>query len=787
MNVAFFVHRFSERGTEVAIYDYARYNEEILNNKSYIICLKQCERTSYLKFLNRFTIMEIDSIISMSTIIHDYKLDFFHVICCGSQEPFFDFENKDLWQKCKTIKHCVFDTTFEEGDFYISISNTLNEKNGTTVPVIPHIVSLETSDLNLRDELCIPKDAFVFGRHGGYKEFNIGFVHDAIISYLYLHNKSQNTYFVFLNTEPFYIHPRIIYLKRNVNTTFKRQFINTCDVMIHARAEGETFGLAIAEFSFCNKPVITCPSGDLEHIQILGNKCIQYNCKEDLENILLNIKPIVKSRENWNAYEYYSPKNIMNLFNDLIFKSREKEKEKEKIIFITAFKDIGRGNWNTLCPRTNEEYFEYFLNLTRNINHFLIVYLDDDIKIELLSKYTFKSNIIFLNLNSVNTFYNKFLSLDEEVMNNPVYKNKIPAHRKGLPEHMYSKYNLINHSKINFIHNAKSLYPNYEFYSWIDFGYVRERETEIRVMVEHLPKKIIYHCLLIPNLHDKISAAEMLKSDIIFITGSSFIVPNELVEQFHKKYENKLIESYDNMVTDDDQSLVLQLYYDNPELFQLKQSDDWFALYRILRQEGHNVLFLITSVVNTLNTCYNNSMDRYKETLNTIKSIKKYLPQATIVVIEASNKVIFNDVIMFYVDDNRVHQNNKSLGESVLLETFLQSSEYKNMNCVDLVFKISGRYTLNNNFCLRKYDFNKFNGRCIKNGQDICYVTCLFSFPYSRTNELCEQLNFVQNNCVHLSDIEHLIFLNTEEHDINEIDVLGITGNIAVNGFKVTY
>ena len=67
------------------------------------------------------------------------------------------------------------------------------------------------------------------------------------------------------------------------------------------------------------------------------------------------------------------------------------------------------------------------------------------------------------------------------------------------------------------------------------------------------------------------------------------------------------------------------------------------------------------------------------------------------------------------------------------------------MNYVDLVFKISGRYTLNNNFCLRKYDFNKFNGRCIKNGQDICYVTCLFSFPYSRTNELCEQLIFVQN------------------------------------------
>ncbi len=28
MNVTFFVRHFSERGTEVAIYDYAKYNEE---------------------------------------------------------------------------------------------------------------------------------------------------------------------------------------------------------------------------------------------------------------------------------------------------------------------------------------------------------------------------------------------------------------------------------------------------------------------------------------------------------------------------------------------------------------------------------------------------------------------------------------------------------------------------------------------------------------------------------------------------------------------------------------
>lgn len=36
----------------------------------------------------------------------------------------------------------------------------------------------------------------------------------------------------------------------------KTTFINTCDAMLWARHDGETFGLAIGEFSSKNKPVI---------------------------------------------------------------------------------------------------------------------------------------------------------------------------------------------------------------------------------------------------------------------------------------------------------------------------------------------------------------------------------------------------------------------------------------------------------------------------------------------------------------------------------------------------
>jgi hypothetical protein len=322
MNIAFFIRHFTERGTEVAIYDYAHYNETILNNKSYIICFNkaaqtriglQPERYSYDKFSQRFQIIEIDSMDDMPDIINRYNLSFFYTQTHGQLGDIYPFDNKALWGNCKTIKHCVFNTQGKEGDFYISISTALNEKNGTNIPVIPYIVCLPDCNEDLRHELNIPKDALVLGRYGGAEEFNIQMTHQAIAEYLAM---DENAYFLFMNTNVFYEHPRIIYLQRNIDVIYKVKFINTCDAMIHARAMGETFGLSIAEFSINNKPIITCPCGDIEHIKILKDKAILYRSKDELINIFQRIR---RFSADWNCYRQYTPENVMKLFKELIF------------------------------------------------------------------------------------------------------------------------------------------------------------------------------------------------------------------------------------------------------------------------------------------------------------------------------------------------------------------------------------------------------------------------------------------------------------------------------------
>lgn len=325
-NIGFFVRHFTERGTEVAIYDYAKNNELILGNKSFIICFDQeyqrkinfpQERDSYNKFKEKFEILEINEIKNISKIIKKYNLSFFHTLTHGGPD-IYQFENKGMWENCKTIKHCVFNTTHKESDYYISISDFLNEKYGTKIPVVPHMVDIPDVTGDLRDELGIPKDAFVIGRSGGFGEFNIGIAHQAIIETV---QKTNNLYFLFMNTNKFFEHKKIIYTKKNTNLIYKSKFINTCDAMIHARAMGETFGLTIAEFSSKNKPIITSKFGDLEHIKILKENAILYSSKEELIEIFDNIIQIKNKKQNWNSYENYTPKNVMKIFEETIFNS----------------------------------------------------------------------------------------------------------------------------------------------------------------------------------------------------------------------------------------------------------------------------------------------------------------------------------------------------------------------------------------------------------------------------------------------------------------------------------
>jgi hypothetical protein len=110
---------------------------------------------------------------------------------------------------------------------------------------------------DLRGRLGIPASAVVFGRYGGKETFDIPHAVSAVLA---VASARPDIYFLFMNTAPLHgaggevcTLPNVIHLAPSVEDEYKSIFIRSCDAMLHARAAGETFGLAIAEFSAHNR------------------------------------------------------------------------------------------------------------------------------------------------------------------------------------------------------------------------------------------------------------------------------------------------------------------------------------------------------------------------------------------------------------------------------------------------------------------------------------------------------------------------------------------------------
>ena len=328
MNIGFLSYKLTLRGAEVALYDYAHFNETLLHNKSIIITenyelvKKRHElyisEKAYEHFQDRFTVLYYETMKDIDDFVERYHIDILYII------KYSHIIDNLITRKCKCVVHTVFDTYQPHGDVYATVSDSVNRLCSTHFPVVPHIVRIHDTTEDLRQELNIPDDALVFGRYGGIDSFDIDFVMDFIH-----HHASPSMYFIFMNTRWFSDNPHVKYVNGTTDLERKRKFINTTDAMIHARTRGETFGLACAEFCFANKPIITySESPETNHIDILGDYGFYYKDQESLKHIIFNFKAFIKERftNNINPYEKYCPENVMNTFQQVFLGQSSKSK-----------------------------------------------------------------------------------------------------------------------------------------------------------------------------------------------------------------------------------------------------------------------------------------------------------------------------------------------------------------------------------------------------------------------------------------------------------------------------
>ena len=329
MRVAFHSFQMGQRGTEICLHKYAKYNRELLGNESIIISSIAHPTHCVDRFKDFDVILypeywvddnQNDAMRKKLELICDRnKIDVLYAIKSGDNDGM-------MPKNVKTATHCVFRMHQPHGTVYAGVCKYMSDKFGGVHPYVHHILEKDSPNVydGMREELGIPKDALVLGRHGGFETFNLDFTYGSISRAL---KSRKDLWFVFLNTHQFIQHERVIYLPWTMDEVYKTKFVNTCDAMMHGRLDGEVFSLSIAEFSFRNKPVITWSPDevplhyDTGHLYVLKDKAIYYRDENELYTILTNLDRNKLQDYRWDDYCYeYGKEKVMNEFNEVFLK-----------------------------------------------------------------------------------------------------------------------------------------------------------------------------------------------------------------------------------------------------------------------------------------------------------------------------------------------------------------------------------------------------------------------------------------------------------------------------------
>jgi len=322
--------------------DYARGNQEVLGNESFFLMPWRdggAEHPVVLRMEEIAPLRFYRSTDEREGILREEGADFFYCIKNGFNDGAFS-------RKVPTGIHAIFRESEFHGDIYAYVSPWLSDvMSYGKAPWVPHMVRLAEDDGDLRMEdrgqrpegggrrtedggrrredggqmpeaggrrtedggrraeggdrksavgdrwsdIRIPKEATVFGRHGGDDSFDIPWVQEAVVE---IAKENQNIWFLFLNTRVFRGAAgisNIVFLPATADPVLKRRFLNTCDAMLHGRQRGETFGLSCLEVAILGKPVLTyADSPERAHLKILGEAAVAYKNAQHLRGLLLD-------------------------------------------------------------------------------------------------------------------------------------------------------------------------------------------------------------------------------------------------------------------------------------------------------------------------------------------------------------------------------------------------------------------------------------------------------------------------------------------------------------------
>jgi len=219
-------------------------------------------------------------------------------------------------------------------------------------------------------------------------------------------------------------------------------------------------------------------------------------------------------------------------------------------------------------------------------------------------------------------------------------------------------------------------------------------------------------------------------------------------------------------------------------------------------------IFFISSALNVKQLSVFNNDERYQQTVETIKSIDKYCPNNIKYMFDTSYDLPKSEYIgelglmgvrFFYAGNNENVRMLSSSGHRSLAETlgFMLFLEHFRKNPVvgKRIYKMSGRYKLNDNFVLDAPEFKDsfvflptVNSWMPKEHQEMAGVDRIFELrlwhmDYNLLDTFSKEMyNILDDMTKYNIDVEHSYYKNLNKYSWTTVDPIGLEGAIAPTG-----
>ncbi len=324
MHILMHDNALNERGTTKAIESYA----QILSDArwSVDIAFRSDNSENVPEVIQRigskFQLIPYREFSQLEQKSHQYNAAYF--MKSGAQDG-------KVFSNTPSLIHAVFQEYDPHGQSYAYISNWLARKmktrrflpsnllrgvrakrlgciNAHDFDFLPYVCNVNRLEPFRDGTYGLNSKHFVILRYGGWDSFDIPWVQNELIAFVDSH---PNAIALLVNTQPFCNHERIRYLPKFASHSEMEHLLSTCDVFIHGRKRGESFGLAIVEVMQAGRQILAWSGGtDRNHIDLLKGSGALYadarQLRQKLENAYAGTQVVDSEMLNRRAQQFRS-------------------------------------------------------------------------------------------------------------------------------------------------------------------------------------------------------------------------------------------------------------------------------------------------------------------------------------------------------------------------------------------------------------------------------------------------------------------------------------------------